>query len=372
MARSDQTRFLVRILEGRLSPGVVSLEGRMLPFRPSMGGQIEFGIEQRTKLTWYPGNPVGSQQRLGPTLAPMTINGLWRDRYLGENVANKLAETFEELVESGVEVEVLWQTKQRRGIVKSIRYTPGTPDGGIDSMAWSITFEWNRKGTHLRPKIGTAVVPLRDQYVATAQAVGDFGLATEAYLDDYDSTVGLSRLALAPTVQSLSDGLGRIANAQNTLLDAAAQTGREFSPGGRRAGAASAAVREIEDVTTELAATTAAIFPGDVIPDDTPAAFLREAKARHALLDSARRALRENHTSRMRIEDQLRPETHKYVTAVAGADLRKYSSDHYGSPDYWRRIARYNGITGSEVPEGLDVLRIPLSASASLDNSDNV
>src|SRR3954468_10928771 len=76
--------------------GMLMLDGRTLPFRP-----ITYAGKQRIKTTFYPGNPVGSQQVMGPTIDPSTFKGMWRDRYLGDGAAMSLVSIFEDVKNRG-------------------------------------------------------------------------------------------------------------------------------------------------------------------------------------------------------------------------------------------------------------------------------
>ena len=62
---------------------VLNLTRRALPYRP-----FTLKGSQRNEITWYPGNPIGSLQVLGPTESDTSVSGVWKDVFIkGSNFA---------------------------------------------------------------------------------------------------------------------------------------------------------------------------------------------------------------------------------------------------------------------------------------------
>ena len=59
--------------EGR----TIVLRGRSLPYRG-----VTWNSEQRVEVKYFPGNPVGQAQVLGPMWGPTTMRGMWKDAFL--------------------------------------------------------------------------------------------------------------------------------------------------------------------------------------------------------------------------------------------------------------------------------------------------
>jgi hypothetical protein len=61
-----------------LKRGII-LRGRSMPYKG-----VQWGGEQLIDLSWFPGNPVGVVQVVGPRWKPLTISGSWKDTFLVE------------------------------------------------------------------------------------------------------------------------------------------------------------------------------------------------------------------------------------------------------------------------------------------------
>src|SRR5262245_12238919 len=139
--------FTVQELSG--DGRTLELTSRALPYRP-----FTLEGEHRVEVTWYPGNPVGTAQVLGAKETTTSINGWWKDRFLGDvdvsapalasvdgtpiTSARQLAETVDDIRRKGQLLEVVWNHLARRGFITSFRQTWHT----IKDLEWEIEFTW--------------------------------------------------------------------------------------------------------------------------------------------------------------------------------------------------------------------------------------
>lgn len=369
MARSDQTSLLFEVLEGPAAGAVVELVGRAMPYRSGAGGGISYGKTQRTKLTWYPGNRRGSQQIVGPTIQPTTFDGVWKDRYLGEDRSIDLVELFEELLEQGCQLRCAWQTIERQGVIKSFTWYPGTPDGGVDSLRWEMTCEWNADLTQpQRGTVGTADLSIRDQVARAAGALSDLMDAVERFVDGTQTFVGLIRTSAEATRRQLKDLVDRMLPALDGEAEVAIASGDQAVLPARLVEGASAAAGDAQEASAEVAEVTAAFFPANSQEDDNLEAILDDAIAKYDLIDQSRISMEEQYDLRLRMEEIARPDQFTAIVPVAGADLREVAIQYYGDADLWTRIAKFNGLENSKIPADLEELVIPLNLPDATDD----
>ena len=370
MARSDPTAWLVEVLEGPAAGVKIPLEGRALPFRPSAGGSVSFGTEQRTKLIWYPGNPVATQLVFGPTLPPTTINGVWQDRYLGEDQALDLIDLFTELSETGVQVRVLWGSLVYQGLVKKVDFQPGVPTGGLGDIAWSMVFEWNsRGGLGPRRVVGSAEKTLRGQLATAADLFGTLGELVQALVDTVETLHGLPSALAAPFRTQVEDLADDGAAALETLTTATVTLGTTIDPPRRVLEDADSALDRALDVSADTGQLVSTVFAGTTTAQDGVAVILGQYNDRGETLAKAFEALEGIWESAKQVADLIRPDALVLIRPVRGSDLRDYALLYYGDADLWARIAEANGIdTGSRVPDDVDELLVPLALSSALDD----
>lgn len=355
MARSDPTDFVIEILEGPRAGQKVVLAGRELPFRAGGGGSISFGVEARVKTTWYAGNPVASQQIIGRKLLPTTINGIWKEHFIGLDRPIGLAELMEELVGTGVQLLVSWSTIIRTGIARSFSYKPGMPTGGLGDLGWELTFEWNGDGVPTPAAlefsspfdVGTFAANLAGAAASLSETLETL-IAVADPTPTFDAEVPAA-------LEAAADAEAAIARAEEATVRGAltAEVDRTV---------ATVVIAEAEASAADARAaadTVAALSIGAIVSSDdadrVAMACLRVAAIVEASVELAAGSIR----LRDEVEAVARPALALRVPAVPGTDLRAYATRFYGDPDLWSRLAEANGLTDSLVPEGLDALLIP-------------
>ncbi len=160
---------------GEGSPRKILLRGPSMPFQGA-----EWGGKNQIITTFYPGNPVGTQQNLGPQEMPGQWTGEWNRTTLGKSPVlftdetgteiqvihpSSLFDIFEDVIRKGAALRVTWSTHGveavgdkfagageslkafdwdvvRDGRVGEYKFTP---DRHTD-IKWSINFAWYGRG----------------------------------------------------------------------------------------------------------------------------------------------------------------------------------------------------------------------------------
>lgn len=369
MARSDPTSWMIEVLEGPAAGAVVELNGRTMPFRAGAGGSVSFGKRQRTKLTWYPGNRTASQQIIGPTVPATTINGVWKERYIGEDGPIDLVELFEELCEQGSQLRVTWQTREYQGAIVAFDSFPGDPTGGLSDIRWQMTFEWNRGDVPATvPRLGDARTSIRDSLISAASLLASLGDAVETFVATVELFVGTLQSPFSPTKRELEDDVEGLAAPIRIQAEAASRSGDEPELPARTVEDASTASRDAQTRCGEIAEVIGGVFPASSTVDDSLETILNDAVARADVVDLSYEAMEEQFEVRERLEEIIRPAQFTTVPAIPGADLREFAVLFYGDPDDWERIAKLNGLETSLIPDDLADLVIPLSLPDATDD----
>jgi hypothetical protein len=357
-------RVFITILDGPLStrilmegqdPGTIMLEGRSLMYKG-----MPFETRQRLRTEFYAGNTVGTQQVLGPVLEPMTVNGMWKDKYLGNGQAMALALLFDEVARSGAPLEFEWDQIVRRGTMARFKFNPLR----VEDIEWEATFEWASQGEKTAPLItATAVQNPREglqAVVGQLQAVDD---AVHALLDDPISRVvgfheevtdALDRATTAAVdiAQQIDRAVGVVTNLANipreivergiTVSRAAAQAARDVENG---------LLDPLFSLADPGSSGTWIGFRGLAynVADD-PLGLVTYLGQKLGLLGSTQSAREFCMNTAAGLEGQLYPEIIGEERPPAGTDLRDLARKYYGDADAWWIIAQFNGLPGSSVP----------------------
>lgn len=356
---SQALPFQIRVLDGPLSStplmeglpaGTIHLEGRTAAYRP-----FNYEREMRVKTTYYAGNPEGTQQVIGKRYLPMTINGMWKDRYLGDGVARQMEDLFEKLLDAGSSLEVTWgagisedntategESHVRIGILSKFKSSPDRPQ----DIAWEATFEWRGKGVAQAPVVTTtSTVNPREGF---NQVVADVQFAKEihgAYVEG----------SLVPIPQVITDALSQaftdIDSATDTILRFNSVVASTANFPGAQARALVAAVSLTVDAMGRLKDNALKLDPTRLLsPKDLATDFLLLKDQIFTMLGAADQGADSARQAADGIADQVVPEVLAEVVAPEGVDLRDLALQFYGDADSWWAIADFNDIDGSAVP----------------------
>jgi len=372
MVATDTPQLEIREVNG-LRRRLV-LAGRALP-KKDQG--MEFAVSQRVKTEFYPGNPIGTQQKSGPTYPALTLSGSWSDRWIGAVTADgeivapgataeldgfqvasmlDLIAACESFVECGADVELRWGRYLRVGTWKDFKATLKTER----DCEWSATFEWASAGQQDTPAV--IVIPDITDNVAnwknkaadirTKADPGALQIATETMqgvknavdgmvqaIEDYgDAATQFTQqvVSLADSTRSAVGALQRIQGyGTNLVRTLALQTDRGLVASGSRA-LSSVGVGEAVSVSLWVHELSAA-------------ATVARGEAAQQQRDIARR-----------LDRRLRD----IYVARDGEDLRAVSLAEYGTIDEWRRLLAFNGLASSELVAGQVVLVPEITAEA--------
>lgn len=373
MARSDGTPFSVEILEGSSAGLTIPLEGRSAPYGAGAGGSISFGTKQRTKLVWNQGNPNATHLIFGPTLDPTTINGIWKERFLGEDVPIDLVETFESLVSRGLQVRVTWQTIERIGIANHFVWNPGNPTGGLTDIAWQVTFEWSRAGGFNRlfvPTVGSTRKPFRDGLSGIANSFAQYRSFINGFIFEIGSFAGNIRATANNTVTQLRSLVDSGQAIANFLTDTSIRLAGANDAGNadlleQGSMSTDAMIDNVGDVITTMgSASSLNAADSDDVQD-----VVNLAAQQAAVADAGYNLISDAYAVEVELEADLAPAFDVEIPAVPGEDLRRVARTFYGSADDWMRIAKANGIeNGSVIPDDVFTLIIPIGLTAALDS----
>jgi len=361
MARSDPTAWVVEVLEGPAAGATVELNGRELPYRSAQGGTISFGKTQRTKQTWYQGNPVASQQIIGPILKPTAINGVWKERYIGTDRPIDLVELFEELLDTGVQVRISWSTIERVGIVKDFTWYPGDPIGGLGDIRWEMIFEWNQAVPAIPRRVGDGQPAVRDLLADAANKLVILGDGIEAFSSGVGTFVGQAKQSYESIDRAFSTFTEALESPLDIQSSTAARMGDEPNLPARLLEDASSAAGSAQETSGRIALFTGSIFPGNTVVSDNFEDILEESLSRYEIIDNCYDSMESQFDTRVRLEEIVRPDEFTTIPAFVGGDLREVAIQFYGDADLWDRIAKQNGLDTSLIPDDVEELVIPLS-----------
>ena len=354
--------FCITELAG--SRRVIRLRGRALPYRPAT-----WSGRQRTKITWYQGNPEATQQVLGPMEEPSVFEGKWKDRFIqGQMLVNdnpravesaeKAVLLFDDLRASGNPVQVQWGVNVRVGILVAFSASWDR----LSDVAWRAEFEWSGRG---RAKARAVKIPDHD-VLGKMNALDDllaFGLE-----DVVDRFVARTIDVVNEVREDVGEMFGIL-----RAMNAAAAAPRQLV-GALRAAVTSILLEAQEEGArmSESVAWGTSLFSDVVGPGGggsmsaTPnmAPLLKTERDRRAIADAlmavAGVALELQQEQLARVE----PEIVAVVVIPEDTSFYALASRLYGDPDLAGYLARANGIKGTLVaPAGFE-LRVPPAPAA--------
>jgi hypothetical protein len=333
------------------APGIISLTGRALPYRP-----IIFSGKQRVKTTWYPGNPNATQQVMGPTEDPTTLNGMWKDRFLGDGQARALGVLFDNIRRSGSEIEMTWGAGvlggivfgpqiTRRGLISNAEFTFDRPQ----DVAFKLTFDWSGRGEQVAPPI--FAVGVENPREGLNQIISKLAVLTDT-VSDFSRAAHTRVVGLSQTVEDTTAAVGNRIIDVTRAIDTATATGstitnipRTIVERGIDVSLQAVQVgRNLRAASEEIEALTYAVR-------DEALELLGFKTSQIAIAAASSDTEETASNVATGLTGQLFPEVIAEARPPIGTDLRDLAQEHYGDPDLWYIIAVYNGIVGSRVPD---------------------
>lgn len=349
-------RIIITELSG--SQREIQLGGRALPYRG-----VSWGLEMRTKLTWYPGNPRATQQVLGPQYEPTILNGGWKDRFLVNGIsvvqatgfpdleqspwsADALVAAMYSIVKAGNALRVSWRAEVRTGVMK--RFTPryGIPTG--TDVEWEMEFEW--QAADEAPS--TAAESPADPSGALREEMNGQDAAASARPTGVNNA---TRAQVAGTLRNARTFAAQMYDAFRAIsLSPTAVT----APVG-----ALLSVTELMRVELDAERSRIESVPRQVVTESDLVAELLNVEAWRRTLAFEQEVLRNGSMARAaRAASALAPGTLTVITVPGETTLRRLALTYYGSSDDWEIIANANGFTDSVIAAGTVVVIPPARA----------
>lgn len=367
-AVNTASAFTIRELSGQQR--TVRLAGRALPYRP-----FSLKTTQRAELTWLPGSPQASVTMLGAQDESTTITGMWKDKYLGNEIdvqvqsaigttpnstfpmvmngetiqtAREAEKLFDSITREGQLLEVTWDETTRHGILKTFsRDWMNTRD-----LGYEIRFDWTSRGEVLPPSVLTQDTGLTD---ASAQLKKQNDEMVENAQPSFPITrlfgVALSA-ALTATSTSVNDVQAATAGVQSTAI--APQEAQR-----RTVAACTGLIEQTDAVVAEMEARP--LFGVDIGVPLASMALGRRMRAyaySRTVIGNAQQLRRTAVAKRATMLNSMTTLLLGVYQAREGEDLRDVSRRYYGTPFEWRRLFLYNNLLTTELAAG-QVLMIP-------------
>jgi len=362
----DPSTFRIEELTG--GGHTLTLQGRALPYRP-----LTFESSMRAEFTWYPGNPVATVQMLGSKEETTSVNGMWKDKFIGSLTDNAIlpapviptaiakfdgvqlagasdvVRVVDKLRRRGQLLQVTWDELIRHGILTKFKHTWLRHE----DIEWDMEFTWISQGDPLLPVAFGFTVPALD--------------LVSGLIDSMNTLKGLlaAPFALVSGVQGLiSNALDDIDIAVSGISKAASSLSKAVLSPLETARNIIAGIKSVQEGLLRIESAIVSV-PARALKQVQD---IQELGQEEVLLASsyarvARKASRDLRAKLARQADELeaqnvQQEVVQVFTAREGQDLREVSSQFYGTPDQWRSIANFNRIHGSKLVAG-QVINVP-------------
>ena len=350
--------FTITVLEGELAnqvivsgeaPGVIPLRGAEMPYRP-----ISYTGKQRVKTTWYAGNPVATQQVIGPTEEPTRVSGTWKDVKLGAGRARQLVDIFDDIRRRGVSVEVSWGDGLdssgsltagplvRVGVITESKWSPDRPQ----DWRWELEFTWRGQvdsgGT---APVFDATTPTSG-FTDAVDALEDATSNAQSLMDVVQTIFGLPYAVLAQVNAALENVTVASTRIDQATAAISAAQGLSSSVARSVSSAASLGLQSLIDLET----TILSIRPTDLLPSDDALGYVVLKDQLLQLLGVISDSKEKAYDAAQAAQAQVDPDVIAEVRVAAGVDLRDLAFKYYGDPDSWWTIAEFNDLDSSAVP----------------------
>ena len=363
--------FEIQQLEGA-NPITVLLKGRAMPYQG-----VSWGVEQHSKITWYPGNPVATQQVLGPREdSGFSIRGMWKDRFIGGNVvkngdassissAAQAVQLFEQLLRAGKRVRVQWAQEVRSGIIR--RFKPEADR--LQDWRWELEFEWSSRDDEEAPK-------------ASVQAPGPAGNDLLKRLNQLEDAIALATDTAQALVATVVSDIATIRDNVSKVVDLLKLVETVVNAPAAVLGALKAAVgalgRQIQDFAQRIGGPRTSALDnqtstnikgggfalstnpgkGGAPPSSSVAQELSFEVWRRTVVAQALALLFQLQRLSDDAVQRSRPTTTRIVVVKDGQSLYSLAQQFYGSPDFANFLALNNRLQSAIVPPGFR-LRVP-------------
>jgi len=366
--------------------GTLKLTQRALPYMP-----LSISGKQRAEFNWYPGNPQATVQMLGPEEQTITLKGFWKDKFIQGTTAAQfisaevnalraalstnsttsasvrdvasLVKIVDNMRRMGRRIVLQWDKLIRYGHIIGFTQTWHTPH----YCEWELEFA---VAALEEPRVAASTpnqTNLGDAAVQAAEWAKELERAKVAYKP--------ATVVLAPEVlKALNEFENNCIRTSNYIGGGASYVAQAISLGpnitrsvisslagvGTNAVTAAGAVfdvalTEVFAIGTFTAAGVSLVtgetnsFREDSLPFGVQ---LGAASYQRGLKNQCQTIAYSTAVTRWAMQQQLQDELKASFTAKQDMDLRDVSTQFYGTPDNWRDLLIYNGLTSSRLTAG--------------------
>lgn len=368
--------FPIFIQETTGDARTIVLRGRSLPYRG-----VVWGAEQRVEIKYFPGNPVGQAQVLGPTWMPTTMRGMWKDAFLFDDAnaptllgfpniagpgrpgsivfggksfvsgggipgnqgkaqrARVVRDAFYLLQRAGQLLRVEWGSVVRFGFIK--RFEPD--HDREEDIRWEIEFHWIGDTSSI-PR------PLPKPKINAPGLLAAILAAIQAFLDAINAALAL----LYGAVQLVTQRITKIGSlitgfidALNSLIGLVFVPAEMFGVLKQQLTSIILAVKDLIDTINRIPQAYSAAKEGGNPTDINLATAAAQAIAFNARVLGVDAAEQREQLTELESPDLL-----GVVTVPEDTTLLDIATSFYGGPSDWTVIADFNGIASSFVERG--------------------
>ena len=399
---------------------VLVLTNRALPYQG-----FKFAGKMKVETTYYPGNPIASQQVIGSEEGSTTITGIFNDRFIaGDNAGPHpdvaitsyddvssifgIISTIDDMRRQGQQLKVTWGQVTRVGIMTE--FAPNwirTVD-----VEWSMTFEWASQGEEAAPNAPApasisdakaAVQAAIDRVNTALNSLGVINPPTQTPPNPFqtpnqqlESLYNQAAALIAAPQEFVNAVNGYVQNAYSTVDNIAALSGQvanfyssSIQVALKIAALFAYAIEQFAGVEDEIDSRPSVYFynvdlppptpPGPValpIASITPAQMMTAESSARQTRKAARDGRLTAAVQRAQFAASAQPSTMLSVFIAANnMDLRRVAVQFYGSPNNWRDLAAYNDLPDSGLVAGQLIFvpqTIPATAAQGIPDASSV
>jgi hypothetical protein len=376
---STATGFPMTITEVGGKRRQVTLQGESLPFRG-----VAFGVELRSEVTYFPGNPIGQVQVLGPTWTDTELTGRWCDSkltragskaiavnfpaiaqagrplssglyggnsFVASSVTNPLQEiqrartlrdAFFMLAESGQLLKLEWGSIVRYGVLKEFEPTHDREE----DINWRMMFQWvGRTEPTIKFKSSTLKTP--------ASVLAKILAALNKFLDAVNLFLQKAYSAILSVKQKIASITNTIVGLINTISNI---LGLAFIPL-QLLGSVKQAMMAIKLACQDFLQTIRNLrgLPGayeDMVRSMNPSQMSINAELQLAIEYNTALLAEQTSFNLLEFEEYVSTDILAVYTMTNGETLRDVALKVYGDPAAWTVIADFNKLSSAIVPGG--------------------
>jgi uncharacterized protein YukE len=350
------------------------LTARALPYRP-----FQLTGNMRVSTTWYPGNPEATVQLLGTSEDATSINGTWKQRFIGDpsspaklsgSVGNTDISTVQDLVsivddirKQGQLLKVTWDFMVRFGIMTKFVQTWFWHE----ELEWNIEFTWisleepsfsssspaivaslsilRADTSDIATKIQTNVNSIKSalkNFQAQISTVQEFAQSVNDIVASIEGTITQIINTISNSIESV---INVVESAQNilSLINFVIQKANQL-------------------ISTTEAQVDRAIVAAQKIATIPASTACSASELTHTTKSSARAIISNAADLQQSFEGTIQHPFSTQYKSLSDQDVRAVSVKFYGTPDLYQKIMIFNNLKDSRLSAG-QIIYIPQTFS---------